>query len=68
MGTPLGEVLDEIGGGPRGGRQIKAVLSGVANSIIPGSLLDTPVTTKAWSPSAAAWVRQVSWCSTTPST
>jgi len=43
MGTPLGEVLDEIGGGPRGGRQIKAVLSGVANSIIPGSLLDTPV-------------------------
>ncbi len=43
IGTPLGEVIDEIGGGPREGHQIKAVLSGVANAIIPGSLLDTPV-------------------------
>ncbi len=44
MGTPLGEVIDEIGGGPREGRRIKAVMSGVANGIIPASGLDTPVT------------------------
>ena len=43
MGTPLGEVIEEIGGGPRPGRTIKAVLSGVANSVILGSMLDTPV-------------------------
>ncbi|HSH62048.1 MAG TPA: NADH-ubiquinone oxidoreductase-F iron-sulfur binding region domain-containing protein [Acidimicrobiales bacterium] len=44
MGTPLSEVIDEIGGGPREGRRIKAVMSGVANGIIPASKLDTPVT------------------------
>jgi len=44
MGTPLGEVIEEIGGGPRKGRTIKAVVSGVANGIIPGDKLDTPVT------------------------
>ncbi len=44
MGTPLREVIDAVGGGPREGRHIKAVLSGVANGIIPASSLDTPVT------------------------
>jgi len=44
MGTPLREVIDEIGGGPREGRSIKAVMSGVATGLIPGSKLDTPVT------------------------
>ena len=43
MGTPLREVIEDIGGGLLPGRTIKAVLSGVANSIIPGSMLDTPV-------------------------
>ena len=43
MGTPLREVIEAIGGGPRPGRQIKAVLSGVANGIIPAQHLDTPV-------------------------
>jgi NADH:ubiquinone oxidoreductase subunit F (NADH-binding) len=43
MGTPLREVIDAIGGGPRPGRRIKAVLSGVANRIIPASELDVPV-------------------------
>jgi NADH-quinone oxidoreductase subunit F len=43
MGTPLREVIEDIGGGPKPGRTIKAVLSGVANSVIPGSMLDTPV-------------------------
>jgi NADH-quinone oxidoreductase subunit F len=44
MGTPLRDVIEEIGGGPLPGREIKAVLSGVATGIIPGDLLDTPVT------------------------
>jgi NADH:ubiquinone oxidoreductase subunit F (NADH-binding) len=43
MGTPLGEVISLIGGGPEQGRQILAVLSGVANPILPASLLDTPL-------------------------
>ncbi|MGI9023170.1 MAG: NADH-ubiquinone oxidoreductase-F iron-sulfur binding region domain-containing protein [Acidimicrobiales bacterium] len=47
MGTPLREVIEEIGGGPRSGRTIKAVVSGVANGIIPADRLDTPVTYEA---------------------
>jgi NADH-quinone oxidoreductase subunit F len=43
MGTPLGEVIERIGGGPRPGRTVKAVLSGVANPVIPGDRLDAPV-------------------------
>jgi NADH-quinone oxidoreductase subunit F len=44
MGTTLREAIDEIGGGPRPGRTITAVLSGVANAFIPASALDTPLT------------------------
>jgi NADH-quinone oxidoreductase subunit F len=44
MGTPLREVIDEIGGGPRPGHRIKAVLPGVANALITADLLDTPLT------------------------
>ncbi|CAN5628217.1 hypothetical protein BH20ACT2_BH20ACT2_00310 [soil metagenome] len=47
MGTPLREVIDAIGGGPQPGRSIKAVLSGVASSIIPAAALDTPVSYEA---------------------
>jgi NADH-quinone oxidoreductase subunit F len=43
MGTPLREVIAAIGGGPVRGHEIKAVLSGVANRVISGSMLDTPV-------------------------
>ena len=43
MGTPLREVIEAIGGGPLKGRRIKAVVSGVANGIIPASALDVPV-------------------------
>ncbi len=43
MGTPLREVIEEIGGGVAAGRQVKAVLPGVAQAFIPESLLDTPV-------------------------
>jgi len=43
MGTSLRDVIAAIGGGPKRGHQIKAVLSGVANRVISGSMLDTPV-------------------------
>ncbi|HEX3621348.1 MAG TPA: NADH-ubiquinone oxidoreductase-F iron-sulfur binding region domain-containing protein, partial [Acidimicrobiales bacterium] len=44
MGTPLREVIEEIGGGVAPGRRVKAVLPGVAQGLIPEALLDTPVT------------------------
>ena len=47
MGTPLSEVIEDIGGGPKEGRTVKAVLAGVANGIITGDQLDTPVTYEA---------------------
>ena len=43
MGTSLSQVIRAVGGGPRPGRRIKAVMCGVANGIIPAALLDTPV-------------------------
>jgi NADH:ubiquinone oxidoreductase subunit F (NADH-binding) len=43
MGTPLGEVIDTIGGGPAPGRQVMSVMSGVATPLLPASALDTPV-------------------------
>jgi NADH:ubiquinone oxidoreductase subunit F (NADH-binding) len=43
MGTPLRAVIEAVGGGTRGGREIKAVLSGVANGVIPAAALDAPV-------------------------
>jgi NADH-quinone oxidoreductase subunit F len=43
MGTPLRQVIESVGGGPRRGRQIKAVISGVASGVILGSQLDAPV-------------------------
>jgi NADH-quinone oxidoreductase subunit F len=44
MGTPLREVIETLGGGARAGQRVRAVLSGVANALLPGHLLDTPVT------------------------
>jgi len=43
IGTPLREVIEALGGGPRPGRRIKAVMSGVANPVIPAAHLDIPV-------------------------
>jgi NADH-quinone oxidoreductase subunit F len=43
MGTPLREVIDEVGGGPRPGRRVVAVMSGVAHPLVPESRLDTPI-------------------------
>ena len=47
MGTPLREVIEEIGGGPLPGRTIKAVMSGVATGLLTADLLDTPVSYEA---------------------
>ena len=46
MGTPLRQVLQAVGGGPVHG-EITAVMSGVANRLIPPSALDTPLTYEA---------------------
>jgi NADH:ubiquinone oxidoreductase subunit F (NADH-binding) len=43
MGTSLRDVISAVGGGPRPGRRIKAVLCGVANRVITGSALNAPV-------------------------
>ena len=42
LGTPLREVIERIGGGARAGHEIVAVMSGVANPLLPASALDTP--------------------------
>jgi NADH-quinone oxidoreductase subunit F len=42
LGTPLGEVIDRVGGGVRPGRSVKAVLSGVANPVLTAGQLETP--------------------------
>jgi NADH-quinone oxidoreductase subunit F len=44
LGTPLGEVLERIGGGPaEPGRSVKAVLSGVSNPVLLPEHLGAPV-------------------------
>jgi len=43
MGTPLGEVIQAVGRGPRLEHRITAVMSGVANPLLPESLLETPI-------------------------
>jgi NADH:ubiquinone oxidoreductase subunit F (NADH-binding) len=50
LGTPLREVLSELGGRPLG-REIVAVLSGTANPFLPASALDAPLS---WEGLAAA--------------
>ncbi len=47
LGTTLREVIESIGGGVRPGREIVAVMSGVANPLLPASALDTPLTYEA---------------------
>lgn len=43
MGTPLIDLLNRAGG-PLPGRTIKAIFPGVANAVLPGGLLETPLT------------------------
>jgi NADH-quinone oxidoreductase subunit F len=42
LGTPLPDVLAHFGG-PRPGHQVKAILSGVSNAVLPGARVDAPV-------------------------
>ena len=44
MGTPLGAVIEQLGGGLPEGRAVKYVLSGVSNPVVRGDHLDTPLT------------------------
>jgi NADH:ubiquinone oxidoreductase subunit F (NADH-binding) len=44
LGIPLRDVVERVGGGPRPGRTIKAVLSGVASGVITARNLDVPLT------------------------
>jgi NADH-quinone oxidoreductase subunit F len=44
LGTPLQTIILELGGGVPDGREIVAVLPGVANPLVPGALLATPAT------------------------
>ncbi|MBW8826025.1 MAG: SLBB domain-containing protein [Acidobacteria bacterium] len=47
MGTPLAEVIDIVGGGPRRGRRLVAAMSGVANPVLPADRFDTPLSYEA---------------------
>jgi NADH:ubiquinone oxidoreductase subunit F (NADH-binding) len=47
LGTTLREAIEEIGGGAREGHQIRAVLPGVSNALLPADALDTPLTYEA---------------------
>lgn len=50
MGTPLRTVVEDIGGGTRTERPIKAVQTGgLSGGIIPANILDTPLTYEAMS-------------------
>lgn len=44
MGTPLREVIDLVGWGVRGGREVGVVISGTANPMMPAAALDLPLT------------------------
>ena len=44
LGTTIRDVIEQVAGGPRPGRQIKAVFSGVANGVITADQLDVPAT------------------------
>jgi NADH-quinone oxidoreductase subunit F len=43
LGTRLGDVIDQVGGGVAPGRRVKAVFSGVANPVITAEHMDAPV-------------------------
>lgn len=47
MGTPLAEVIAEVGGGPHPGQTITAVMGGVSNPLLTAADLDTPLSHEA---------------------
>jgi NADH-quinone oxidoreductase subunit F len=44
LGVSLRDAIDAIGGGPRPGRSVKAVFSGISNPVLTAQELDTPLT------------------------
>lgn len=47
MGTPVGEIVETIGGGVAGGRSARYLLSGVSNPVLRGAQLATPASHEA---------------------
>lgn len=47
LGTTLREAITEVGGGVREGHEVRAVLPGVSNALLPADALDTPLTYEA---------------------
>ena len=43
LGTPLGEVIEAIGGGARPGRRVVAVMSGVSSAVMGADALTAPI-------------------------
>lgn len=43
MGTPLGEIIDRVGGGMLPGRKVKAILSGISNPVMTEDFLSVPL-------------------------
>ena len=54
MGTPIGEVIGELGGGPAAGTSITAVLGGVSSPPLDGSSLETPISYEAMAAAGSA--------------
>jgi len=44
LGMRLGDLIDAVGGGPRPGRRVKAVFSGISNPVVTADQLDTRLT------------------------
>ena len=44
LGTPIADAINEIGGGLRTNRKVKAVLSGVSTGVLTGDQITTPLT------------------------
>ncbi|HEX3426761.1 MAG TPA: NADH-ubiquinone oxidoreductase-F iron-sulfur binding region domain-containing protein [Acidimicrobiales bacterium] len=47
LGMPLSEAVEQIGGGPRPGQRVKAILSGVSNAVVTSDHLETPMSYEA---------------------
>jgi NADH-quinone oxidoreductase subunit F len=44
LGMRLSDLIEEVGGGVRPGRRVKAAFSGISNAVVTASELDTPLT------------------------
>jgi NADH-quinone oxidoreductase subunit F len=44
LGLPLSALIEEVGGGVRPGRTVKAAFSGISNPVVTAAQMDTPLT------------------------